>query len=89
MATHDADLKQKFSGTFLPDQLDRKYKNAAKEHIWQWFFPAQSLTKLSDKKSMGSRNRWKSMGLKSMGSGKSMAKSMGSKIDEIDGVRLD
>jgi site-specific recombinase XerD len=29
--------------------LDRKYKNAAKEYIWQWFFPAQSLTKLSDK----------------------------------------
>lgn len=37
-ATHDADLKTKYSGTFLPDQLDRKYKNAAKEFIWQWFF---------------------------------------------------
>ncbi|MEE9345874.1 MAG: tyrosine-type recombinase/integrase, partial [Methylococcales bacterium] len=48
MAVHDADLKQNFSGTFLPDQLDRKYKNAAKEYIWQWFFPAQSLTRLLD-----------------------------------------
>ena len=47
---HEADLKAKFSGTFLPDQLDRKYKNAAKEFIWQWFFPAQSLTLLSETK---------------------------------------
>jgi len=49
-AVHKADLKAKFSGTFLPDQLDRKYKNAAMEFIWQWFFPAQSLTSLSDSK---------------------------------------
>ncbi len=47
---HEADLKTKYSGTFLPDQLDRKYKNAAKEFIWQWFFPAQSLTLLSEAK---------------------------------------
>ena len=45
---HEADLKAKFSGTFLPDQLDQKYKNAEKAFIWQWFFPAQSLTKLSN-----------------------------------------
>jgi len=48
IAVHEADLTAKFSGTFLPNQLDRKYKNAAKEFIWQWFFPAQSLTQLSD-----------------------------------------
>ncbi len=48
MIVHEADLNANFSGTFLPDQLDRKYKNAAKEYIWQWFFPAQSLTKLSN-----------------------------------------
>lgn len=30
----EADSKVKFAGTFLPDQLDRKYKNAAKEFIW-------------------------------------------------------
>jgi integron integrase len=45
---HEADLKVKFSGTFLPDQLGNKYKNAAKEFIWQWFFPAQSLTSLTN-----------------------------------------
>ncbi len=50
VAIHEADLKVKFSGTFLPDQLDRKYKNAAKEFIWQWFFPAKSLTLLSETK---------------------------------------
>ncbi|MFK5949093.1 MAG: tyrosine-type recombinase/integrase [Methylococcales bacterium] len=47
---HEADLKAKYSGTFLPDQLDRKYKNAAKEFIWQWFFPAKSLTLLPETK---------------------------------------
>ncbi len=50
VTTHEADLKAKFAGTFLPDQLDRKYKNAAREFIWQWFFPAQSLTLLSETK---------------------------------------
>ena len=50
VAVHEADLKTKFSGTFLPGQLDRKYKNAAKEFIWQWFFPAQSLTLVPETK---------------------------------------
>ena len=27
-----------------PRQLEKKYKNAAKELIWQWFFPAPTLT---------------------------------------------
>ncbi len=35
---YEGDIKAKFAGTFLPDQLERKYKNAAKEYIWQWFF---------------------------------------------------
>jgi integron integrase len=43
-AIHEADLKAKYAGTFLPDQLDRNYQNAAKELIWQWFFTAPSLT---------------------------------------------
>jgi integron integrase len=48
VAVHDGDMKAKYAGTFLPDQLDRKDKNAAKELIWQWFFPAQSLTLLPE-----------------------------------------
>lgn len=47
-AIHEADLTKKYSGTFLPNQLGNKYKNAAKEFIWQWFFPAQSLTSLTN-----------------------------------------
>jgi integron integrase len=43
-AIHQADLKAKYDGTFLLDQLERKYKGADKELIWQWFFPALSLT---------------------------------------------
>ena len=45
---HETDLKAKYSGTFLPEQLGNKYKNAAKEFVWQWFFPAQSLTSLTN-----------------------------------------
>jgi integron integrase len=44
VALHEADMKAKYAGAFLPDQLDRKYKNAGRELTWQWFFPAASLT---------------------------------------------
>ena len=35
-----------FAGAFLPHALERKSPNAAKEFIWQWFFPAVRLTKV-------------------------------------------
>jgi site-specific recombinase XerD len=41
---HAQDLAAGYAGTFLPRQLEKKYKNAAKEFIWQWFFPAPTLT---------------------------------------------
>lgn len=41
---HDNDLQAGYDGVFLPGNLDKKYKNAAKEFVWQWFFPAQELT---------------------------------------------
>ena len=47
---YEADLKENFAGVFLPDQLEKKYKNAPKEYIWQWFFPAPTLTLIKDKK---------------------------------------
>ena len=28
--------------------MDKKYKNAAKEFVWQWFFPAIKLTKVPE-----------------------------------------
>ena len=41
---HQRDLKRKYAGVFLVNALEQKYKNAAKEFIWQWFFPAKQLT---------------------------------------------
>lgn len=41
---HEADLKGGYSGVFMPDRLEEKDKNAPKELIWQWFFPAKTLT---------------------------------------------
>ncbi len=44
IALHDADLREGYAGVFMPDRLEKKYKNAPKELIWQWFFPARELT---------------------------------------------
>jgi len=41
---HEKDLEFGYSGAFLINQLEKKYKNAARELAWQWFFPAKTLT---------------------------------------------
>jgi integrase len=41
---HQRDLARNYDRVFLMNSLDRKYKNAAKDFIWQWFFPARQLT---------------------------------------------
>jgi len=41
---HEKDLNTGYAGAFLKGRLDKKYKNAAKELVWQWIFPALSLT---------------------------------------------
>jgi integron integrase len=41
---HDEDLIEGYAGVFLDDALDKKYRNAARDFIWQWFFPQESLT---------------------------------------------
>jgi integron integrase len=41
---HEKDLKGGFGDVYLPYALDRKYKNAAKEFIWQYVFPAEKLS---------------------------------------------
>ncbi len=41
---HERDCKAGYDGVFLPRQLGKKYKNAARELTWQWFFPANGLT---------------------------------------------
>ncbi|MBI3755129.1 MAG: integron integrase [Deltaproteobacteria bacterium] len=49
---HDEDLAAGYAGVFLEDQLEKKYPRAAKDFIWQWFFPQQSLTVLADTKEL-------------------------------------
>jgi len=47
---HDEDLAAGYTGVFLEDQLEKKYPKAAKDFIWQWFFPQQSLTFVEETK---------------------------------------
>ncbi|MFC1885004.1 integron integrase [Thermodesulfobacteriota bacterium] len=42
---HEKDLKKKYAGVFLVNALEKKYKSAARDFIWQWFFPAKQLTR--------------------------------------------
>ncbi|MDO8721407.1 MAG: integron integrase [Syntrophales bacterium] len=49
---HDEDIAAGYAGVFLEDQLEKKYPKAGKDFIWQWFFPQQSLTYVSDKKEL-------------------------------------
>jgi site-specific recombinase XerD len=41
---HQRDLNRNYAGVFLINALERKYQNAAREFVWQWFFPARQLT---------------------------------------------
>jgi integron integrase len=49
---HVQDLADGYTGVFLPRQLEKKYKHAAQEFIWQWFFPAPKLTFVADPREM-------------------------------------
>ena len=50
---HQKDLKAGFGEVYLPYALNRKYQRAAREWIWQYIFPALSLsTDLISKKTM-------------------------------------
>lgn len=49
---HNEDLIAGYAGVFLDDSLDKKYRNAAKAFIWQWFFPQESLTYLAEAKEL-------------------------------------
>lgn len=47
---HDEDVAAGYAGVFLSDEIEQKYKNAAKELPWQWFFPAKTLTLVAETK---------------------------------------
>lgn len=44
---HQRDLERGYAGVFLINALEKKYPNAAKDFIWQWFFPALQLTRVA------------------------------------------
>jgi integron integrase len=46
---HEEDLGVGYAGVLLEDALDRKYRNAAKDFIWQWFFPQRNLTPVPER----------------------------------------
>ena len=41
---HEQDLARGYGAVYLPDALDRKYPNAAREWIWQYVFPSEQLS---------------------------------------------
>jgi integron integrase len=43
-AVHEQDLASGYGEVFLPDALERKYPNAAKEWGWQYVFPSSKLS---------------------------------------------
>jgi site-specific recombinase XerD len=49
ISLHQEDLKSGYAGAFLPNRIEKKYKNAARELVWQWFFPAKTLTFVAEK----------------------------------------
>ncbi|GAB4179937.1 MAG: integron integrase [Calditrichia bacterium] len=45
---YESDLKTGYNGTFMFGAFEKKSPNASKEFIWQWLFPAKSLTVVSE-----------------------------------------
>jgi integron integrase len=43
-ALHEKDLRAGYHGVFMPGALDRKWRHAPRELVWQWLFPATGLT---------------------------------------------
>ena len=49
-ALYEKDLAEGYSGAFMFDSIEKKSKNCAKEFVWQWLFPAKTLTFVSETK---------------------------------------
>jgi integron integrase len=43
-ALYEQDIAAGYDGVFMPGAIDRKWKSASKEYIWQWLFPAKTVT---------------------------------------------
>jgi len=48
ISQHQADIDNDCAGAFIPGILEKKFKNAGKELVWQWFFPAKELTYVAE-----------------------------------------
>jgi len=44
------DIADNYDGAFMFDRIEKKYRGAGKDFVWQWFFPARSLTFVADEK---------------------------------------
>jgi integron integrase len=44
---HDQDLAVGYTGVFLDDRIEEEYPSAARDFVWQWFFPQKTLTQVS------------------------------------------
>lgn len=45
---HKKDLKDGYDGAFMFNAIEKKFKNASRELVWQWFFPAKRLTHVEE-----------------------------------------
>jgi len=52
---HNRDLAAGYHGVFLDDAVEKKYPNAPKEFVHQWFFPQKNLTLVAE---TSQRRRW-------------------------------
>lgn len=52
---HEQDLAADYAGVFLDDAVEKKYPDAPKEYIHQWFFPQKYLTVAAEN---GERRRY-------------------------------
>jgi integron integrase len=41
---HERDMRAGYAGVFLESLLEKQYKNAPRDFVWQWLFPAKTLT---------------------------------------------
>jgi len=48
VSQHQTDIDNDCAGAFIPGILEKKFKNAGKELVWQWFFPAKELTYVAE-----------------------------------------
>lgn len=52
---HDRDLAAGYHGVFLDDAVEKKYPQAPREFLHQWFFPQKNLTTVQEN---GQQRRW-------------------------------